>query len=324
MKLLRWLAIFLGLAAVVALIVDNGAHQIGIVLTKGGFRLVLVPIVMVIPMMVDAMGWQVLIPHPPRLRRFLYARWVGESVNTLLPAAQVGGLFVKSYILDKSVEEPGLAIASAIVADTVSAISLLLFIALTLALMAMHGLDLRILLPLAAGALIFCLPIYIFYRLQRGESISVHPRLKKWTSKIAGVAGLTNTSEGIRTQLSRIYADHTGILKSFLIQFLGWILGTIEVWLTVHLLGGNISIVEALLLEGLGQTIRNIAFFIPGALGVQEGAYLLVGTMLGLAPTLALSISLVKRFRELAQGIPGLIVWQANEGWSLLRRFNQR
>lgn len=324
MKLLRWLAIFLGLAAVAALIIDNGAHQIAIVLTKGGFRLVLVPIVMVVPMMVDAMGWQVLISKPPRWRHFFYARWIGESVNTLLPAAQVGGLFVKSYILDKSVKEPGLAIASAIVSDTVSAISLLLFIALTLALMAMYGLDLRVLLPLAAGALIFCLPIYIFYRLQCGGPINVHPRLKKWTSKIAHVAGFNNNSEGIKAQLSDIYADHTRILKSLLIQFLGWVLGTIEVWMTVHLLGGNISIVEALLLEGVGQTIRNIAFFIPGALGVQEGAYLLIGTMLGLEPTLALSISLVKRFRELAQGIPGLIVWQANEGWGLLRRLNRR
>jgi len=323
-KLLRWLALLLGLAAIVALIIDNGAHQIATVLTKGGLKLFLVPIVMVIPMMLDAAGWQVLISNPPPWRRFFYARWIGESVNTLLPAAQVGGLFIKSYLLDKTVGEPGLALASAIVADTVSAISLLLFIALTLGLMAMHGLDLRIILPLAAGTIIFCIPIYIFYRLQSGTTINFHPRLRKLVSKITAFAGSDNKAGGIKDQLDNIYADNKNILKSFLLQFLGWVLGTIEVWMIVHLLGGNISVTEALLLEGLGQTIRNIAFFIPGALGIQEGTYLLVGTMLGLTPTLALSISLVKRFRELAQGIPGLIVWQANEGWSFLRHLHRR
>ena len=323
-KPLRWLALLLGLAAIVALIVDNGFHQIVGVLTRGGVKLVLVPIVMVIPMIVDAKGWQVLLSRPIPLRRFFYARWIAESVNTLLPAAQVGGLFIKSHILGKVVDEPGLAIASAIVSDTVSAVSLLLFIALTIALMTIQGLDLRILLPLASGALVFCIPVYIFYRLQCGGALKLPPRLEKWASKITAFAGSDSNPVGIRSHLEKIYASNKKILKSLLIQFIGWILGTIEVWMIVHLLGGKISVTEALLLEGLGQTVRNIAFFIPGALGIQEGAYLLVGTMLGLTPTLALSISLVKRFRELAQGIPGLIVWQANEGWSLLRRLYQR
>ena len=224
------------------------------------------------------------------------------------PAAQVGGLFIKSYLLGKSMDEPGLAIASAIVADTVSAVSLLLFIGLTLGLMAIHGLNLRILLPLAAGAILFCIPIYIFYRLQRGGTVNFHPRLRKWASTLTALAGANNNPGSIKSHLETIYADNKKILKSFLLQFFGWLLGTIEVWMIVHLLGGKISVSEALLLEGLGQTVRNIAFFIPGALGIQEGAYLLVGTMLCLTPTLALSISLVKRFRELAQGLPGLIV----------------
>jgi len=320
MKLLRWFALLLGLAALATLIIDSGIHQIGALLAKGGLKLFLVPFVMLIPMMLDAKGWQVLVDNPPPWRRFLYARWVGESVNTLLPAAQVGGLFVKSYLLGKVMQEPELAIASAIVADTVSALSLLFFIALTLGLMVTHGVDSRIVLPIAAGTLVFCIPIYIFYRLQRGGAASFHPRLRKWASKVTALAGARSDSGGIRKNLEKIYADKERILKSFVLQLLGWLLGTIEVWVTVHLLGGTLSPTEALLLEGMGQTIRNIAFFIPGALGIQEGAYLVIGTMLGLTPTLALSISLVKRFRELAQGIPGLIAWQASEGWSFFRR----
>lgn len=324
MKILRWLALLLGLGAFVALILGNGLQQIGDVLIKGGPKLLLVPIVMVIPMIVDAKGWQILVSNPPALRRFFYARWIGESVNTLLPVAQIGGLFVKSYLLGKRLNESGLAMASTIIADTVSAVSLLVFIGMTLDLMAIHRIAPSILLTLAAASIIFCLQIYVFYRLQIGRALHLPSRLRKWLSTLTAYAGANSESGGIKGNLKAIYADRPRILKSLLAQFFGWVIGTIEVWIIVHLLGGTVSVIDALILEGAGQAVRNIAFFIPGALGLQEGAYLLIGTMLGLPSTLALSISLVKRFRELAQGLPGLLVWQANEGWHLLGRLRQR
>lgn len=320
MKLLRWLALLLGLGAIAVLIVGNGIHQLGALLTRGGFKLLVVPVVMVIPMMLDAKGWQILVPNPPRWRRFFYARWIGESVNTLLPVAQVGGLFIKCYLLGKRMDKPGFAIASAIASDTISAVSLLFFIACSLALMAVRGIDLRILLPLAFGTVIFCIPVYLFYRLQRKKTINFPGRLRKWASMFAAMVGITGDTASIKAHLEQIYCDRKRILKSFILQLIGWLLGTIEVWLIVHLFGGTISVADALILEGSGQAVRNVAFFIPGALGLQEGVYMVIGTMLGLPPILALSISLVKRFRELAQGIPGLIVWQAHEGWTLLRR----
>ncbi|MDX6769446.1 MAG: TIGR00374 family protein, partial [Elusimicrobiota bacterium] len=63
-------------------------------------------------------------------------------------------------------------------------------------------------------------------------------------------------------------------------------------------------------LESLGQAVRAAAFAIPGALGVQEGGYLVLGGLLGIAPDTALALSLTKRFRELVLGLPGLLVWQ--------------
>lgn len=319
MKLLRWAALVLGLAAMAMLIIGNGTHQLGMVLARGGLKLLLIPVVMLVPLIIDAKGWQVLIREPPPWRRFLYARWVGESVNSLLPVAQVGGLFIKSYLLGKRGIEPKLALASAIVADTVSAGSLLVFIAFSLALMAIHGMETEIVLPLALGAGLFCLPVYFFYRLQRSGMAILPSRLHTWASGLTSFTGLNENADVIRNYLEQIYCDKTRLWKSFFLQLIAWLVGSIEVWLIVHLLGGTISVVDALILEGLGQTVRNVAFFIPGALGIQEGAYLLVGSMLGLTPALALSISLVKRFRELAQGLPGLIVWQINEGWSMLR-----
>jgi hypothetical protein len=64
---------------------------------------------------------------------------------------------------------------------------------------------------------------------------------------------------------------------------------------------------DALMLESVGQAIRGAAFAIPGALGVQEGGYLLLGALVGLHAETGLALSLAKRARELLLGLPGLL-----------------
>jgi uncharacterized membrane protein YbhN (UPF0104 family) len=95
--------------------------------------------------------------------------------------------------------------------------------------------------------------------------------------------------------------------------------GAGEVWLALHFLGHPIGFERALLLESLGQAVRTAAFVVPGALGIQEGGYLVLGTVLGLTPETALALSLAKRVREIVLGVPGLVVWQAETATSLLR-----
>ena len=55
-------------------------------------------------------------------------------------------------------------------------------------------------------------------------------------------------------------------------------------------------------------------FFVPGALGIQEGGYVVVGRLLGIPAEMGLALALIRRVRELAFGIPGLIAWQIIEG----------
>ena len=52
------------------------------------------------------------------------------------------------------------------------------------------------------------------------------------------------------------------------------------------------------------------AVMVPGALGLQEGGYVLVGAALGIPGEAALALALVKRARELALGLPSLVAWQ--------------
>ena len=79
-----------------------------------------------------------------------------------------------------------------------------------------------------------------------------------------------------------------------------------------------------LVIESLLYAIRTVAFAIPNAVGVQEGAYILVGGAFGLTPEMGLALSLLKRARDLVIGLPALGAWQALEGGRLWRRLAPR
>jgi len=52
-------------------------------------------------------------------------------------------------------------------------------------------------------------------------------------------------------------------------------------------------------------------------LGILESSFVLFGALFGMPPQSAVAISLSRRVRELALGVPGLCVWQLVEGHRL-------
>jgi len=63
---------------------------------------------------------------------------------------------------------------------------------------------------------------------------------------------------------------------------------------------------------------------VPGALGVQEAALILVCSPFGVPPETAVALSMVKRVRELGYGLTGLAAWQWSEGYRLIRATSSR
>jgi uncharacterized membrane protein YbhN (UPF0104 family) len=104
-------------------------------------------------------------------------------------------------------------------------------------------------------------------------------------------------AQAIDMAVEGIYRRNSAVTASFLLSLVGWIVGTGEVYLITLFLGAPVSWRDALLLESLGQAIRGAAFAIPGALGVQEGGYLLLAPLAGLSPDVGLALSLAKRAR---------------------------
>jgi uncharacterized membrane protein YbhN (UPF0104 family) len=92
-----------------------------------------------------------------------------------------------------------------------------------------------------------------------------------------------------------------------------------EIWIALHALGAKATFMNAFILQSMAMTVRSAAFAVPGQLGVQETGYMVIGSLLGIPTQTAFAISLIARFRDLAVGIPALIVFQLVEGRRFLR-----
>jgi putative membrane protein len=137
---------------------------------------------------------------------------------------------------------------------------------------------------------------------------------EQWLS--AWVAGASAIDDAV------VAAYRTGgpILRANVLQLTGWVSRAGEIWLVMHALGQPLGVIEAFILESLSSGVRAATFMVPGSLGALEGSLVLLGALFGLPAETALAISLSKRVRELALGLPGLFVWHWMEGHYLLRR----
>jgi uncharacterized membrane protein YbhN (UPF0104 family) len=118
---------------------------------------------------------------------------------------------------------------------------------------------------------------------------------------------------GLDSALSQIYRLRGRLVLAGLYHLGAWSLGAGEVMIAAWALGYHPGIGPSYVIESLAQAIRSAAFFVPGALGVQEGGFVLIAAIFGIPADAAISISLTKRVRELALGMPGLAFWQLHE-----------
>src|SRR5256885_935218 len=94
----------------------------------------------------------------------------------------------------------------------------------------------------------------------------------------------------------------------------GWIASAIGAWIAFRLIGAHVDVAAVLAIESLVCATRSAAAFIPNALGVQEAAYTVLAPLFGIGAEFGLAVSLLKRARDIAVGVPILLIWQALEG----------
>jgi len=120
-------------------------------------------------------------------------------------------------------------------------------------------------------------------------------------------------AEGTLATIEAIYADRPRVAGAASLHLVAWLVGTGEAAIALIMLGHRLPLLDVVAMEAFITALRAAAFVVPAALGVQEGAYIVIGAALGLPPEIALAVSLLKRGREILLGAPGVIVWQLIE-----------
>lgn len=307
----------LGLALALYLFSRHGLADIAAGVAAVGWGLALICLLRALPILCDTLGWRILFPRRwrPPLRTAYWIRWVSESVNTLLPVAQIGGEVVRSRLISsRSPDIRGAQAAASVVADlTTGMAGTLMFSLAGVMLLLQRTASDAVATGLQWAMAAMALMLLLFYLAQRSGLLT--RALRGIAAKLGGslalaVAGGTAAFEAA---LAEIYRDRKAVALSAGWRLLSWVVGTTEIWLALHFQGVDISIADAVMIESIAVTIRSAAFAVPGGLGLQEGTLLLLGQLIGLSPQSTLVLALIKRVRELTVGLPALAVWWAAE-----------
>ncbi|MCE5359491.1 flippase-like domain-containing protein [Candidatus Igneacidithiobacillus taiwanensis] len=314
------LLIALGLIFTGYLVWYAGVGEILDIVRQGSWLLWLIVPVHVLVIGLDAMSWRWLLygmPNRPRLGKLTWLALLREAINGLLPVARVGGELIGIRLLARMGVSTYQAAASVVVEVGLTLVSQFLFTLLGFFLLLSWSADLS-LRNEVAYALLTTLPVLLllFWLQQRYGLFSLLLRLQERLLRGRDFLAFLGNLQQLDEEIRNIFRRRWALLRANAWQLAGLFAGAGELWLSFYLLGHPVSASAAILLESLGQALRSVAFFMPGALGVQEGGFMLFGAVVGVPADLALVYSLLRRFRELFLGLPLLLSWYMMEGWN--------
>ncbi len=320
MKHLGKLLAFIGLILAIWLFLRDDPATILALLRQAGPGLILAGLVHVIPMILNAQAWRIILPGAgrPALPAMLRVVWIREAVNGLLPVARIGGEVASYRLLRHIGIRRAPAVASLTVDVALSIVSQLVFaLAGVAVLVSARGGDMQdaghpVMLQIIGGLVLLAVLAGLFIAVQHA---GLFERLMRILNGLA--AGRFETAIGHSAQIDRavqlIYRRRGPVLGCVLWQLAGWVAGGAEIWAALWFLGHPVGIIEAIAIEAVIQAVSSAAFLVPGALGVQEAAFLFVGAALGLEPVTALALAAARRIRDCVIFMPGLVSWQFAE-----------
>jgi len=304
-----------GLSLLIALIAWQGVNVLDELDNAGWKLLWLVPVFLPIMALGTTALRTLFAPHArPSFAAVYHANWIGLAVNWFLPVAQIGGEFVKARVLGGGAMRYDRAMGGIVVDKTIQALTQAVYALIGLAFFAYAATGDDVIVGALAFLVFLSLGIYGFYRVQQAGMFVFLARI---ADKLIGGrfnVGLSGGASKIDVAIREIYKDRNRFLRSCLWRMAFRLSLAGEIWLALYLFGHPVGFMEAVILESLTNVVVSIAFAIPGALGVQEGGFMLLSAALGLGAEVGLAVSLARRSRDILIGIPALIAWQIDEG----------
>jgi len=320
-KLTFYLLGFAGAALFTALLIREGAAKVLDAFVTPEWVIAGIVAYHSIPIFLDAAAWWVLFPasERPSLRQLLWMRWIGESISTLVPSAAIGGDIVRARLAAIHGASLPIAAGTVIVDITLGVFVQAGFTLLGLMLLVHATGQTSFVGPTLFGTLVALLAFGGFYFAQRWGMFGFVGRLISRLASSSDWQSLVQRGDTLDQTVRSLYTRDRSIMACCAWTIVSLIVASGEIWIALLAMDLPPSFINALILQSMVFTIRSAAFAVPGGLGVQEGGYVLVGSLLGIPGDAAFALSLITRLRELGLGIPGLIFWQLVEGRRLFR-----
>ena len=315
------LAAILGLAAATAIVGWFGFSAVFADLARLGWRSFgFLCLYTALPFLLLGTAWFVLDPAAPlgRWPVFIWARIIRDAGSELLPFSHVGGFVFGARAAVLQGVSSTTAFATTIVDVTTETIAQLGFAGLGFGMLLIRLGDARGAHGGLIGSAIIGLALSaagaaIFIVLQRRGGGTAEKLAARF---LPGAAAQTAQ---VGKALAALYDNPWRIGLAVAIHLAAWVASAVGVWLALRLAGVEISLAGLLAIESLVAAARSAAFVAPMGIGVQEATYAVVGPLFGLGPDLSLALSLLRRARDLATGVPALLIWQGLEGARALK-----
>jgi glycosyltransferase 2 family protein len=259
-------------------------------------------------------AWYVLLPDSPRTppKVLVWARMVRDSAGDLLPFSQIGGMVLGARAAVLHGIAAPMAFGSMIVDVTTEMLAQIAYIALGVVLLSAHAPRTSFAASLTTifvvGLVVAALAGGLFLALQRYG----HRLTERLAARLLPRALATTSAVG--AALDAIYRRPSRVGFSSALHLAAWIASAIGTWIAFRLIGVRVDLPSVMAIESLVYATRSAAVLIPNALGVQEAAYAVLAPLFGIGAEFGLAVSLLKRARDIAVGVPILAIWQAVEG----------
>jgi uncharacterized protein (TIRG00374 family) len=321
MRRVRFLLLLVGVGGLSFLIVRIGTDALAAAFAElRWWQFVLVCLPYALVMAIDTLGWRyAFVRDRVPFHRLLGARLAGDALNVATALASVGGEAVKAWLIrrDVSYEDSVPAVVIAKTTITVAqALFLLIGIGVAWATLTLESVIVRTMLwmlvveVLAVGGFVLAQVAGV---VRRGGRV------------LAGLGLADNASyaEHLDAALRAFYRGHPRrLLLSTSFHLGGWLLGTLETYLMLLVLGVPASLPMAIVIEAFGSGVRFATFLVPANIGASEGANAAAFAALGFTASAGLAFSLVRRGRQVVWVVAGLltlVVMRSGPSWSRVR-----
>jgi len=243
----------------------------------------------------------------PRL--ILAVRQVRDSAGDILPFTQIGGIALGMRVMALGGITAPRAMAAGMVDVTTELMAQSLFILTGIALAAPAIQPDPHLGPylgwLIAGTILFAGGIVVFAFLQLAGS--------QMAEKFLGAESMGGGTASFREAIHFLYGRRRRVALSVGLHFLGWCASGLWLWLVFRVLGVPLAPTSAIAIQSLLEALRSATVFVPAAIGIQEAGYAALVPLFGLSPETGVAVSVLRRARDIAVGVPVLLAWQLVE-----------